>query len=149
MSLLNDTVSYTMDGLPAVQRPLSDTVSMPNPGVLLMFNYPTTWNHIMGDHAITFRLLPISSTETELTTKWLVHKDAQEGVDYDLKRLTEVWVATNDEDRRVCQENQIGVTSPAYEPSPYSPVHEPGVMQFVEWYRNRMTHRLADMRSTR
>jgi glycine betaine catabolism A len=149
MSLLKDSVSYTMDGLQAVQRPLSDAVTISNPGVLLMFNYPTTWNHIMRDHAITFRLLPISPIETELTTKWLVHKDAQEGVDYDLKRLTEVWVATNDEDRRVCQENQIGVTSPAYEPSPYSPVHEPGVMQFVEWYRNRMIHRLADMRSTR
>lgn len=111
MSLLDDAVSYTMDDKPAVQRPLSDSVTTPNPGVLLMFHYPTTWNHVMADHAISFRLLPVSPTETQLTTEWLVHKDAQEGVDYDLKRLTEVWLATNDEDRRVCQENQVGVKS--------------------------------------
>jgi glycine betaine catabolism A len=143
MSLMGEAVSYTMDGKPAVRRPLSDAVPTPKPGVLLMYHYPTTWNHVMGDHAISFRLLPVSATETQLTTKWLVHKDAQEGVDYDLKRLTEVWLATNDEDRRVCQENQRGVSSPGYAPAPYSPVHEPGVMQFVEWYRNSLIDRLS------
>ena len=45
--------------------------------------------------------------------------------------MTEVWLATNEADRRVCQENQIGVNSPAYDPAPYSPVHEAGVSQFV------------------
>jgi len=144
MSLMEEAVSYTIDGKPAVRRQLSDSVSTSNPGALLMFHYPTTWNHVMADHAISFRLLPLSPTETQLTTKWLVHKDAQEGVDYDLKRLTEVWMATNDEDRRVCQENQRGVSSPGYAPSPYSPVHEPGVMQFVQWYRNRLIERLSE-----
>jgi Rieske 2Fe-2S family protein len=66
-----------------------------------------------------------------------------EGVDYDLRNLTEVWLATNDEDRRVCQENQLGVNSPSYEPAPYSPVHEAGVMQFVDWYRNHLVDRLS------
>ena len=65
-------------------------------------------------------MLPLTATTTQLTTKWLVHKDAVEGVDYDVKRLTEVWLATNDEDRRVCQENQIGVNSPAYDPVSYT-----------------------------
>ncbi len=131
-----------MDGTPAVTRRLSDEVTDPNVGSLLMFHYPSTWNHVLGDHATTFRVLPLSPTETELTTKWLVHKDAREGVDYDLKRLTEVWSATNQEDRRVCQENQLGVNSPSYEAGPYSPVHEAGVMQFVEWYQRHLTSRL-------
>jgi Rieske 2Fe-2S family protein len=142
--LRDEAVSYTMDRKPAVRRPLSDSVTTSHPGVLLMFNFPTTWNHVMGDHAISFRLLPLSPTETQLTTKWLVHRDAQEGVDYDLKRLTEVWLATNDEDCRVCQENQRGVSSPAYTPGPYSPVEEPGVMQFIEWYRNCLIERLSN-----
>ena len=51
----------------------------------------------------------------------------------DLKRLTEVWEATNDEDRHVVEENQIGVSSPAFEPGPYSPRQESGVQQFVDW----------------
>ncbi|MEM8700867.1 MAG: Rieske (2Fe-2S) protein, partial [Pseudomonadota bacterium] len=28
----------------------------------------------------------------------------------------------------------IGICSPAYEPGPYSPVQESGVIQFVDWY---------------
>jgi glycine betaine catabolism A len=144
MSLMDEAVSYTMDGTPAVSRPLSDAVKTSNPGALLMFHYPSTWNHVLVDHAISFRLLPIGPTETQLTTKWLVHKDAQEAVDYDLKRLTEVWMATNDEDRRVCQENQWGINSPGYTPAPYSPVHEVGVMQFVEWYRDHLIGRLSE-----
>jgi glycine betaine catabolism A len=142
--LIGDAVSYTMDGKPAVRRPLSDAVIDPNVGALLMFNYPSTWNHVLGDHAISFRVLPLGPTETQLTTKWLVHADAVEGLDYDLGRLTEVWLATNDEDRRVCQENQRGVNSPIYEPAPYSPVHEAGVMQFVDWYRKHLINRLTE-----
>jgi stachydrine N-demethylase len=69
-----------------------------------------------------------------VTTTWLVHKDAEEGRDYDLKRLTEVWIATNDEDRRIVEENQRGINSPAYLPGPYSRAQEGGVNQFVDWY---------------
>jgi Rieske 2Fe-2S family protein len=142
--LIEGATCFTMDGRAAVRRPLSDAVTEPDTGSLLMFHFPTTWNHIMADHATTFRMLPLSPTTTQLTTKWLVHKDAVEGVDYDLKRLTEVWMATNDEDRRVCQENQIGVNSPAYEPAPYSPVHENGVTQFIDWYCRHLEARLAE-----
>jgi len=144
MSLLGDAVSYTMDGRAAVRRPLSDSVPADGAGALLMFHFPSLWNHVLADHAISFRVLPLGPTETQLTTKWLVHKEAREGVDYDLERLTAVWLATNEEDRRVCQENQLGVNSPAYAPAPYSPVQEAGVMQFVSWYRNHMLRRLTE-----
>ena len=79
-------------------------------------------------------MIPISPTQTEVTSKWLVHKDAVEGKDYDLKALTEVWLATNDEDRRVVEENQAGINSPAYSSGPYSKKQESGVIQFTDWY---------------
>jgi glycine betaine catabolism A len=144
MSLVNEAVSYTMDGRAAVSRPLSDSVTGGDVGALLMFHYASIWNHVLGDHAISFRVLPLGPTETQLTTKWLVHKDAREGVDYDPRRLTEVWLATNEEDRRVCQENQLGINSPAYAPSAYSPIQEAGVMQFTAWYRNHLMQRLTE-----
>lgn len=134
MPLLRDAVSYTMSGREAVKRPLSDAVREPKIGSLLLFHFPTTWNHVLGDHALSFRVLPIGPQETQLTTKWLVHKDAVEGVDYTIDELTRVWLATNDQDRRIVEENQLGVNSPAYEPGPYSPAHENGVSQFVDWY---------------
>jgi Rieske 2Fe-2S family protein len=144
MPLIEGKVAYTMSGNAAVRRPLTDSITEKDIGTLLLFHYPTTWNHVMGDHAISFRLLPISPTETQLVTKWLVHKDAVEGVDYDVKEMTEVWLATNNADRRICQENQIGVNSPAYEPGLYSPVHEDGTAQFVDWYCSHLERRLVE-----
>ena len=136
--LLDDAVSYTLSGRAAVKRPLSDRVSEPRIGSLLLFHYPTTWNHVLGDHAISFQVLPLGPTQTQVTTKWLVHKDAVEGVDYSLDELTNVWLATNEQDRRVVEENQIGIVSPAYEPGPYAEDQEDGVIQFVDWYCRTM-----------
>ena len=45
-----------------------------------------------------------------------------------------MWLATNDEDRRVVEENQFGINSPAYTPGPYSKKQESGVIQFIDWY---------------
>ena len=142
--LLRDAVSYTMTGRPAVRKRLSDAVSADRIGALLLYHYPTTWNHVLGDHAVTFRVLPISATETAVTTKWLVHKDAVEGVDYDLAELAHVWTETNDQDRRIVEENAFGIQSPAYEPGPYSEMHEGGVIQFVDWYAAFVEPRLAE-----
>ncbi|MET1415237.1 aromatic ring-hydroxylating dioxygenase subunit alpha [Roseibium sp. HPY-6] len=138
---LGEAVSYTMDGKAAVSRRVG-SVPFDNAGTCLFFNYPNTWNHFLSDQVLTFRVLPIGPMESEVTTTWLVHKDAQEGVDYDLGRLTEVWTHTNDEDRRIVEENQIGITSPAYEPGPYSPVQESGVIQFVDWYAQALERAL-------
>lgn len=139
---IGDAVSYTMDGKAAVKKRVG-TVPFDNAGSCLFFHYPNTWNHFLSDQALIFRVMPISATETEVTTTWLVNKDAVEGVDYDLKRLTEVWLDTNDEDRRIVEENQIGILSPAYEPGPYSQHQESGVIQFVDWYAATLQRRLT------
>ena len=140
--LSKGAVSYTMDGKPAVTSRL-DKSGEADIGALLYFNYPSTWNHFLGDHALSFRVLPISATQTMVTTKWLVHKDAVEGVDYDIDRLTKVWIATNDQDRRLAEENQRGINSTAYQPGPYSKTYEFGVVNFVDWYSERMLSNLG------
>ncbi|QXI31060.1 aromatic ring-hydroxylating oxygenase subunit alpha [Pseudomonas vanderleydeniana] len=136
--------SYTLDGQPAVVGRRLDRSGVDNIGALLYFNYPSTWNHFLGDHALSFRVLPVGPGETVVTTKWLVPKDAQEGVDYDIERLTKVWMATNDQDRRLVEGAQVGVTSPAYTPGPYSPLIETGVNQFVDWYCELLTRRISE-----
>ena len=142
MPLLDGAVSYTLDRKAAVTKRLG-TIQQDDAGTLVKFHYPSTWNHFLPDHSIVFRVNPISPTETEVTTKWLVHKDAVEGVDYDLKRLTEVWEHTNDEDREVVEFNQMGINTPAYEPGPYSELQESGVIQFVEWYLNTLKRNMG------
>ena len=96
----------------------------------------------MGDHAVISMVIPLAPDRTLVRTKWLVHKDAVEGVDYRLDELTHVWTETNDQDRRIVEENAFGIRSPAYQPGPYSVEDEGGVMQFVEWYCNFMVERL-------
>lgn len=135
-------VSYTMNGKPAVKGRL-DKTDLEDIGALLYFNYPSTWNHFLGDHALSFRVLPLGPGETLVTTKWLVPKDAKEGVDYDLHDLTRVWIATNDQDRALVEGTHAGVTSPAYEPGRYSDTAENGPNQFDDWYCATMQRRLT------
>lgn len=139
---LGNAVSYTMDGKAAVSRRIGN-VPFDNAGTCLFFHYPNSWNHFLSDQGLVFRVLPVSATETRVTTTWLVHKDAVEGVDYDVDRLTDVWLHTNDEDRQIVEENQKGINSPAYLPGPYSRLQESGVIQFVDWYAKTMIDRLS------
>ena len=111
------------------------------PAVLSTIRTPgTTSSAIMRSPSGCCRFRP---PKPQVTTTWLVHKDAVEGVDYDLPRLTDVWMHTNDEDRQVVEENQKGILSPAYEPGPYSTIQEEGVIQFIDWYCGVMTERMA------
>jgi Rieske 2Fe-2S family protein len=134
--------SLTMSGQAAVAQPLAAQPGDGDIGSLLFYHFPSTWNHVLADHAVTFRVLPLSPTTTQLTTKWLVHRDAVEGIDYDPATLTAVWRATNAEDQRICEENQLGTLSPAYVPGPLSPLEEQGVRQFVDWYCSTLAQRL-------
>ncbi len=110
----------------------------------MMLHLPNSWNHLMADHAVSFRVLPLGPRQTELTTKWLVHKDAEDGRDYDLERLTEVWRATNDQDRGFVELAQRGLRSPSYVPGPLSEIQETGVRQFLAWYSGTMLERLSE-----
>jgi Rieske 2Fe-2S family protein len=136
-------LSMTIDGQVGCKR-LMGSITDPDLGSLRLLNLPNSWNHLQGDHAVIFRILPIGPQETLLTTWWLVHEDAREGEDYDIEHLTRVWNATNDQDRRVVEENQRGINSMAYEPGPYSPAIEMGVQSFIDWYTTEMKDQLGD-----
>jgi Rieske 2Fe-2S family protein len=98
---------------------------------------PNAWFHGLADHAVTFSVLPIAPDRSLLRTTWLVHKDAVEGRDYDLDRLTTVWRQTNDQDRTFVARAHRGVSDPAYLPGPYLPP-EYQVDAFCSWYADRL-----------
>jgi Rieske 2Fe-2S family protein len=120
-------------------RKLLGGINDPAMGGLSFWTQPNSWHHFMSDHIVTFCVIPLSPTETLLRTRWLVHKDAVEGVDYDLDRVTEVWEATNKQDGDLVGLQQSGVQSPAYEPGPYSPYTEGLVEKFCQWYLGRLS----------
>ena len=129
--------SMTMDGKPASKK-LLGTLSDPDLGSVRLLNLPNSWNHVLADHAIVFRVLPINAEETLVTTKWLVHKDAREHDDYDISKLIEVWAATNDQDRVLAETNQLGIRGSGYRSGPYSAVIEGGTRDFIRWYSHEM-----------
>jgi Rieske 2Fe-2S family protein len=97
-----------------------------------------SWKHFMGDHAVVTFVIPLSADRTLVRTKWLVHKDAVEGVDYDFDKLTNVWLATTDQDSALVARAHAGVQDPAYVPGPYSPFTETNLDKFASWYVDRM-----------
>ena len=125
--------SMTANGRPACSK-LLGTLTDEYLGSVQLLSLPNNWNHLMADHAVAFRVLPIGPEETLVTTKWLVHKDAREGVDYDIDRLKEVWAVTNDQDKNLAERNHLGIRGSAYRPGPYSEQIEAGTRQFIRWY---------------
>jgi Rieske 2Fe-2S family protein len=141
MPLKEGTSVMTIDGAPSSKKMLG-RIKNDKLGSLRILHLPNSWNHMQSDHFIVFRVLPISAQESMVTTKWFVHKDAIEGVDYDPENLRRVWDATNEQDRRLGEENQRGINSLSYEPGPYSQTYEFGVIDFINWYTDRVKEKL-------
>jgi glycine betaine catabolism A len=135
--------SQTMDGKVASQKLLGE-LTQRNLGGLSFWTQPNSWHHFMSDHIVTFSALPIDAEHTLVRSTWLVHKDAVEGVDYDIKRLSEVWRATNKQDSNLVERTQRGVNSDQYQPGPYSPYTEELVEKFTNWYIQRLEVAMAD-----
>jgi len=131
--LAEGAISLTSSGRPAVAKTLG-RVGDGDVGALRWAVQPNCFNYAFGDYAFFFQALPTGPQETTVTAKWVVSTDAVEGVDYDLGRLTEVWVATNDQDKWLAENNQRGVNSVAYVPGPYSGIAESKVVRFADWY---------------
>lgn len=129
--------SHTIDTKSACHKLLGDFTNA-KLGGLSFWTQPNSWHHFMGDHIVTFTAIPIDAEQTLVRTKWLVHKDAVEGVDYEVERLIEVWQATNLQDSQLVGYCQAGARSPAYQPGPYSPHTEMLVEKFCNWYVGRM-----------
>lgn len=128
--------SYTLDTKRACAKLTSDfhTARL---GTLSLHTQPNSWHHFLADHAVTFSVIPLSPERTLVRTTWMVHKDAVEGVDYDVDWLTYVWRKTNEQDCTFVEVTQRGVASPAYEPGPYSgPEYQ--VNMFANWYIERL-----------
>lgn len=133
--------SYTRDGAAASRR-LLGSLEEPRLGRLSLHHQPNAWAHFMADHAVVFTVIPQGVDRTLVRTTWLVHEDAVAGVDYDLDTLTEVWIATNEQDAALVAQAQAGVRSPAYTPGPYA-ASEYQVDAFVTWYTERLAEEVG------
>ena len=125
--------SMTIDGRTAVGK-LMVEAGDGDIGSLRWSVEPHSFVHATADFLFMFSALPLSARETLIVGKWLVHRDAEEGVDYDLAHLTELWNRTNQQDLALVENNQLGVDSPGYKPGPYCAEAEALTIRFTDWY---------------
>lgn len=119
------------DGSPVA--PLMGDFKEYDGGVTSTHFAPSSFFIAYPDHGVLYRFIPLGATSSAMELIWLVRKEAKEGVDYDLDRLTWLWRVTSEADKRITENNQKGVNSRFYEPGPYSPV-EPNAIRWIEWY---------------
>jgi len=130
--LVEGWVSESMDGRPV--GPIMGDYPARDVGTLRTRTMPNFWNHSSSDHAVSTRLAPGGVGTTWAQVQWLVREDAVEGRDYELDRLLPFWGLTSEQDWRLCEKNQEGVSSSAFTPGPYSTKREYNVIRYVDWY---------------
>jgi glycine betaine catabolism A len=125
--------SISVAGKPVVSRRLIG-LDEKEIGGLWWAMQPHSFCHALSDYAFMFSAIPVGPQETRVESKWVVHKDAVEGIDYTIESLTETWTKTNWQDRELAERNQRGVNGIGYVPGPYS-LDEDFVIRFGDWYR--------------
>jgi Rieske 2Fe-2S family protein len=126
--------SVSMTGREVVAKRLLETHGAAIGG-LRWATEPNSFCHAFSDYAFMFTVVPVSPTQSRVISKWLVPKEAQEGVDYSLEELSAVWTQTNLQDRDLAENNQRGINGLGYRPGPYAQGAEELVIRFNDWYR--------------
>jgi glycine betaine catabolism A len=126
--------TVSADGQPLVAQQLLSTNGT-EIGGLRWATEPNSFCHAFADYMFMFAALPAGPEETRVISKWLVASEAREGVDFRIPELTQVWAATNLQDRELAENNQRGINGMGYRPGPYANAPEELVIRFNEWYR--------------
>jgi Rieske 2Fe-2S family protein len=90
----------------------------------LVFYYSIFPNMLLSlhpDYVMVHRLWPQSPERTVILCDWFFHPEAFKRDDFDPDDAIKFWNMVNQQDWRVCELSQQGITSRAYEPGPYSP----------------------------
>lgn len=98
---------------------------------------------IYNDHVVIYRFIPVDRSNSIQEIIWLVRDDAEEGRDYDTKRLTWLWDVTTVADKLIIEKNQDGVNSRYYEPGPLAEM-EIYTQRFIDDYLARLSGSLSN-----
>src|SRR5881275_203076 len=83
--------------------------------------FPNLLLSLHPDYVMFHTLWPEAPDRTHVTCEWLFHTDAFAQPGFDAHDAVGFWDETNRQDWNICERSQLGVSSRAYEPGPYSP----------------------------
>jgi glycine betaine catabolism A len=75
---------------------------------------------LQPDSMMTHALWPRAVDRTEVVCEWHFHTDAIDQPDFSPESVVSFWDMTNRQDWHLCEQMQLGVSSRAYRPGPYS-----------------------------
>jgi Rieske 2Fe-2S family protein len=125
-------VTQSWSGQHVCKRPLGDGTAHQPPSLTQWF--PNWSVGAFPDTGFIIDWLPISPTETLWRTRWLVHEDAVEGVDYDKEEVVRLADMFNREDKVMVELQQQGVNSTGYTPGPLQIPLEEEMRKYIGTY---------------
>jgi glycine betaine catabolism A len=118
LSADNDTLS--MSGLTCGMTVSPD---LPNADLRRIYYYSIFPNVLLSlhhDYVMLHTLFPVAVDRTRVTCEWLFRPESLDPDEYNPDDGIAFWDMTNREDWHICEQSQLGVSSPAYRPGPYS-----------------------------
>lgn len=120
MVLVDDAGSLTMSGracgVPVGELPAEDQRRVYYYSIL-----PNMLLSLHPDYVMAHTLRPDGPARTRVECAWLFHPDTLRDASLDPDDGVKLWDQTNREDWHMCELSQLGVSSRAYRPGPYSP----------------------------
>lgn len=135
-----DRLSETKDGKPG--SILMGKFKVFDGGYTTVGTSPFNSLIMSNDFATTFTFLPRGPMKTDVEIMWLVNEEAQEGKDYNLDNLTWMWDKTTLADKKIIENNQMGVLSKKYVPGPLSKM-EIGLKKLKKWYLKHLKNKIS------
>ena len=89
--------------------------------VLYYAVYPNLLLSLHPDYLMTHTLWPLAQDRTQVICEWHFHPAEMAKTGFQADDVVEFWDATNREDWGVSELSQLGISSRAYVPGPYSP----------------------------
>ncbi len=83
--------------------------------------FPTMMLSLHPDYAVFYMVQPVAPASSHVICEWMVHPEAPAAPGYNIQDAEEFWDRTNRQDWHICERSQLGVSSRAYVPGPYSP----------------------------
>lgn len=94
------------------------------------------------DYMLTHTLWPRACDRTEIICEWHFHPDEMARPGFDPDDAVSFWDEVNRQDWHVCELSQLGMTSRAYSPGPYSE-REQLLYEFDQWVIRAEQERIA------
>ncbi len=83
--------------------------------------FPTMMVSLHPDYAVFYTVWPRGPAASRVVCEWMVHPDSPGAPGYNIRDAEELWDRTNRQDWHICEQSQLGISSRAYTPGPYSP----------------------------